>query len=122
MTDLTQPIDDHSDQPAAAAKPSQLEKYFRAMVKAEASDLHLKAGSSVYFRSKTLLRPAKSEPLSAIDMRNMAVELLTPKQQAFLAEHGSIELGGEMRLEVGHLICNKSITRAMRFIECITSK
>jgi twitching motility protein PilT len=95
MTDLTQPIDDHSDQPSAA-KPSQLEKYFRAMVKAEASDLHLKTGSSVYFRSKTILRPAKSEPLTASDMHKMVLELLTTKQQAFLSEHGSIDVAYEL--------------------------
>ena len=93
--EVVQPIDDHSDQPVIQ-KEVRLEKYFRAMVKAGASDLHLKTGAPVYFRSKTILRPAKSEAIPGPVMRDMAMDLLTPKQQAYLAEHGSIDVAYEL--------------------------
>jgi twitching motility protein PilT len=89
-----QPIDEHDLN--EEQKPAQLERYFRAMIKADASDLHLKSGAPLYFRTHTALRAAKSEPLSSRDLWQMAQELLTPKQQAYLAEHGNIDVAYEI--------------------------
>ena len=87
-----QPIDSEAE----ARTPARLEKYFRAMMKAGASDLHLKAGSPVYFRSRTSLRPAKADPLSSQEIHAMAMELLTTKQQAFFTEHGNVDVAYEL--------------------------
>ena len=89
-----QPIDEHDL--VEERRPSQLEKYFKAMIKADASDLHLKSGSPVYFRSRTSLRAAKSEPLTSRDLWLLCQELLTVKQRAYLAEHGSIDVAYEI--------------------------
>lgn len=90
----SQPLDEHDL--TEERRPSQMEKYFRAMIKADASDLHLKTGSPVYFRSNTVLRAAKSEPLTSRDLYAMSQELLTEKQRRFLSEHGSIDVAYEI--------------------------
>ena len=92
--DAAQPIDEHDL--VEEQKPSQMEKYFRAMIKADASDLHLKTGSPVYFRTNTTLRAAKSEPLTSRDLFQMSQELLTEKQRRYLSEHGSIDVAYEI--------------------------
>ncbi|MFB3892718.1 MAG: type IV pilus twitching motility protein PilT [Phycisphaerae bacterium] len=89
-----QPVQEQDSGQRAA--PIRIEKYFRAMIKAGASDLHLKSGAPVYFRSKTVLRPAKGERFTERDLEQMALELLNPKQRAALEEGGSIDVAYEI--------------------------
>lgn len=92
-----QPIDEHEQLPAVrSGKAPKLEKYFRAMMKAGASDLHLKSGSPPHIRVNTVVKATASDPLSADEIAEMAYELLTQKQRAFLAELGSIDLAHEI--------------------------
>jgi len=77
-------------------QPPRLEKYFRAMCKQKASDLHLKPGSVPHIRVRTIILPTQAEPLSGDDIWAMASELLSPKQQAHFAEHGSIDIAYEI--------------------------
>ena len=88
-----QPLDQHDQQ---GKKPQKLEPYFRAMVKARASDLHFKAGVPPHIRTQSLIRATKREPLTNEEIQGMADELMTPKQQAFFHEHGSIDLAHEL--------------------------
>ncbi|MDY6912852.1 MAG: PilT/PilU family type 4a pilus ATPase [Planctomycetota bacterium] len=94
---IHQPIDEH-DQRAGSHddKAPKLARYFQAMIKAGASDLHLRAGSPPHIRTKTKIRPSKSKPLTADEVSEMALELLTPKQKAFFDEHGSIDVAHEL--------------------------
>jgi len=85
-----------SEEPTRQHTPVTLEKYFRAMIKLNASDLHLKSNALIYFRTRAGLRPAKSDPITAAEMESMVVELLTPKQNAYLVEHGSIDVAYEI--------------------------
>ena len=94
---LRQPIDEHDQNPGQhGVQGPRLEKYFQAMVRAEASDLHLKAGSPPHVRINSVIRPTRAEPLTGEEIDLLAMELLTPKQRAFFEEHGSIDIAHEL--------------------------
>jgi twitching motility protein PilT len=94
---LRQPIDEHDQSPGQhGAQGPRLEKYFQAMVRAEASDLHLKAGSPPHVRINSVIRPTRAEPLTGEEIDLLAMELLTPKQRAFFEEHGNIDIAHEL--------------------------
>ena len=93
---LRQPI----EEPEIGAKaPSgggpKLERFFRAMAKLGASDLHIRDGSVPHLRVNTMIRPTRSEPVSSEEIEAMALELMTDKQKAFFIEHGSIDVAYE---------------------------
>ena len=93
---LRQPIDEHDQNPGQHGQAPRLEKYFQAMIRAEASDLHLKAGSPPHVRIHSILRPTRAEPLTGEEIDSLAMELLTPKQRTFFEEHGSIDVAHEL--------------------------
>ncbi len=88
-----QPIDQHA---VPKGRTPRLHKYFSAMVKAQASDLHFKTNSPPHMRRNTRLNPVKGEPLSAEDILAMAEEILSEKQRAFFHETGSIDVAEEL--------------------------
>jgi len=87
-----QPIDQH-DQVRVEAR---LNKYFEALVKAGASDLHLKAGVPPHIRVHGRITPTNNPPLSAGQISQMVDDLLTDKQAAYLLEHGSIDVAHQL--------------------------
>jgi twitching motility protein PilT len=93
---IQQPIDEHDQHADRHGKSPKLESYFRAMVKADASDLHLKANSPASVRISTAIRPSRAEILSGDDILEMAYEIMTDKQRAFYEDHGSIDLAHEL--------------------------
>ena len=74
----------------------KLDKYFRAMMKADASDLHLKPGQVPYIRVQTRILPARAEKLSAEELDEMIFELMDEKQQAMYIETGNMDLAYEV--------------------------
>jgi len=92
----SQPIDDHDQHGERHGREPKLHKYFRAMSKEMASDLHLKAGTVPHIRLQTSIRPVKSEALSGDDIIEMASEILTDKQRAYFEEIGSIDVAEEL--------------------------
>jgi len=82
--------------PPDAAKTPRIEKYFRAMAKAEASDLHIKPGSPPHIRVKLQIRPTASDPLSADETAAMAYELMSDSQRALFEQHGSVDVAHEL--------------------------
>ena len=92
-SNIIQPI---TTQEKHRGKEPALHKYFRAMVKAGASDLHLKADSVPRMRLKTRIVPVKGEPLSAEELFNMATEILDDRQREFLDKYGSIDVAHEL--------------------------
>ena len=80
-----------------APKLPKLDKYFRAMTEAEASDLHLKANKPPYFRQSMKLLPAKGDPLSNEAILALAEEIMNPKQSAQFHEIGSVDLAYEVK-------------------------
>ncbi len=87
-----QPIDKHTSD-----KPPKMIKYFHALIKANASDLHLKAGSVPHIRVKSLIRATQADLLKPEEIAEMAYELMTPKQIDYFEEHGSIDLAYQLK-------------------------
>jgi len=92
-----------SDQPAQAPSgtdggkiPPKLNAYFQTMIKADASDLHLKSGQAPRLRTRAMLAPTDSEPLSSEQLEQMAMELMDPAQQELFRRHGSVDLAWEL--------------------------
>ncbi len=93
-----QPIDESDEVPVRSGKKTpKLEKYFRAMIKADASDLHLKADNPPYIRVRSKIRSTQNETLSAEEIFAMADELMNEKQRSFFHEHGNIDVAHELK-------------------------
>ena len=91
-----QPIDQHDQHSNRHGKEPRLHKYFRAMVRAQASDLHFKANTRPHLRLNTRIRPVEGAPLSGDEIEALAMEILTDRQKAFFAERGSIDVAEEL--------------------------
>ena len=89
-----QPIDQHDQH--GVKKAPRLNKYLKATVKADASDLHLKAAAPPHIRTRGKIRPTSSPPLNNEDIEEMVSEVLTAKQAAYLEEHGSIDIACDL--------------------------
>lgn len=74
----------------AVAKP-RINKYFDAVSKLEASDLHLKAEVVPRIRKGGELRMTTGSPLSAEDIDSMVKEILSPELYAELQAKGSVD-------------------------------
>ena len=94
---LHQPIDELAEvnSYSSTSEPG-LTRYFHAMIKHNASDLHLLPGKAPCFRIRTEIKPSKANPLSAEELHKLSYELLSEKQQRFLEEHGSIDVAYEL--------------------------
>ena len=97
MTTEHQPIDRHDQHADRHGTSPRLEQYFKAMVKAEASDLHLKVGRPPHVRVSSVIRATKAEPLTGDEITEMAMEVLTEEQRAFLIDHGSVDVAHELQ-------------------------
>jgi len=95
---IHQPIETPTRPAEAAQQPQKprLERFLRAMVKLGASDLHLRPGAVPHVRINTAIRPTKTAALSPVELEAMARELMSPKQEAFFEEHGSIDVAHEL--------------------------
>ena len=74
----------------------KLEKYLRALVKAGASDLHLKANAVPHIRVRATVMPTQAGPLAPEEIAEMAYELMNEKQRQFFEEHGNIDVAYEL--------------------------
>ncbi len=72
-------------------KGGLLKKYFKAVIRMQVSDLHLKAGVEPHVRSKGDLRPLQGGPLTGEQIREGIFELLNDKQRATYEERGAID-------------------------------
>ena len=79
-----------------SGKTPRLEKYFKAVTKAGASDLHMKADNPPSIRLSTKLQSVTGDALSNEQILAMAEELMTPDQAAFFHEHGNVDLAYEV--------------------------
>ncbi|MEK6270664.1 MAG: PilT/PilU family type 4a pilus ATPase [Planctomycetales bacterium] len=67
-----------------------IDKIFRAVVKLDGSDLHLKVGQPPYVRVAGSLRPLKHDPIGALEMRNLCYPLMNERNRdIFEAEGGA---------------------------------
>jgi twitching motility protein PilT len=88
--------------PAAAsssdgAKPRpRFARYFEAMVKTDASDMHLKPSVVPHLRIGGDIIAAQGKVLSSEDIFSMVDELMTDKQRAQFAELGNVDMAYEL--------------------------
>lgn len=79
----------------------ELNKYFKAAIKVQASDLHLKVGQPPKLRKYGDLKNTTGEVMTKEKMEEMVFEILTPVQKEFFVQHGTLdfahEIGGEHR-------------------------
>lgn len=79
-------------------KPA-LDKLFRAAIKAEASDLHIKVGQSPKMRINSALKNTTGENLSSEQVEELVLGIMTEHQKKFFIENGALDFAyqvGEM--------------------------
>ncbi len=74
----------------------KVDRYFRAMCKHGASDLHFKADTPAKFRLKGDIRNIEGQPLSNDDIQSMMMEIMEDRQIAAFREHGSVDLAYQL--------------------------
>ena len=97
-----------SEQPLDEHKPldhePQLNKYFKAAIKTQANDLHLKVGQPPKLRLFGQLKNTTGEILTPERMEELVFEIMTPTQQEFFRQNGTLyfahEIGKEHRFRI----------------------
>ncbi len=77
----------------AAEKEIEIDKLFRALVKLEGSDLHLKVGCPPIVRVHGTLRPLARGPIEAEEMARLIFPMIDrdPRRQRIFAEDGGVD-------------------------------
>ncbi len=82
-----QPLDRH----VATEKTPEVEKWFRAAIKAGASDLHLKVGMSPKMRIQSKLKNTTGEVLTEARAEELIFEIMSPAQKEYFLENGALD-------------------------------
>lgn len=90
-----EPVPPGPDAPAPPGSP-RIEKYFRAMTKLGASDLHIKPGTTPHLRINTRIVPTQGVGMPPEQIAEMAYELMDPKQRQVFDASGSVDLAWEI--------------------------
>ncbi len=72
-------------------KVPDIDKYFKAAVKAEASDLHLKVGMPPIMRISSKLKRTTGEILTEQKIEELIFEIMSPKQKQYFLENGALD-------------------------------
>ncbi len=83
----SQPLDTH----ISTDKTPEVEKWFRAAIKAGASDLHLKVGMPPKMRIHSKLKNTTGEILTEQRAEQLIFELMSPAQKEFFMENGALD-------------------------------
>lgn len=92
-----QPLDTHVE--VDTSKPPEIEKLFRAVIKADASDIHLKVGLPPKIRIHSKLKNTTGEPLTEKKVEELVFEIMSERQKKFFLENGALDFAyqiGEM--------------------------
>ncbi|RKY09246.1 MAG: twitching motility protein PilT [Planctomycetota bacterium] len=82
-----QPLDRH----VSTGKIPEVEKWFRAAIKADASDLHLKVGMPPKMRIHSKLMNTTGEVLTEQRAEELIFELMSPAQKEFFLDNGALD-------------------------------
>ncbi len=80
-----------SSVPAAAPAPREIDKFFAAAWKNNASDIHLKVGEPPMFRVKGSIMRAKTAPLNYEQVRTILYEMMSEKDRKELETIGGAD-------------------------------
>mgnify|MGYP003641886117 FL=1 len=96
-------------------------KLLQRAVQKDASDIHLKTGSCVYFRVDGQILSQEGEPLLGEDIDNMLDILMSPEQKDFFMKRGDLDLAftekGVGRFRVNIFRQRGSVSLVMRRIK-----
>jgi len=113
-------------QKLARDKTPAIDKYFKAAIKSQSSDLHLKGGESPRLRSGGHLRQTNVEPLTEEIMEEMVFEILSPSQKEFFMQNGALDfaydMGGTDRFRVNIFRQRGNISLAARRVSSVIPK
>lgn len=87
-----QPLDTRVDSDHKA----EIDKWFNSAIKADASDLHLKAGQCPKMRVSTKLKDTSGEVLTSKRIEEVIFEIMTDEQKDFFLKNGTIDFGYEV--------------------------
>ena len=80
-------------------KDLEIDKLFRALVKLEGSDLHLKAGLAPYVRVAGTLRPLNREPVDDDEMTQLVFPMMDERNQRIFQEDGGADFAYSMEVD-----------------------
>jgi twitching motility protein PilT len=82
-----------TEKPHISAQPhvNEVDKLFRALVKLQGSDLHLKVGKPPYVRVKGSLKPLNAPPIPDAEMERMLFAMLTDRNRKIFDETGGAD-------------------------------
>ncbi|MCP4710935.1 MAG: PilT/PilU family type 4a pilus ATPase [Planctomycetes bacterium] len=85
-------------------QPAQIDKYFRAAIKAMASDIHLKGDELPRMRVDGFLKLTTGSVLPEKDLETLIFEIMTPEQKDYFLENGALDfaydIGGIDRFRI----------------------
>ena len=90
-----QPLDEHKK----LDHEPQLDKYFKAAIKTQANDLHLKVGQPPKLRLFGELKNTTGEILTPERMEELVFEIMSPTQREFFIQHGTLDFAHEIGKE-----------------------
>ncbi len=91
----TPPVDNHVTEKKLDKEP-EINKFFRAVVKMQASDLHLKANTTPRIRTAGAVKATNAGILSNDDIERMMFEIMSPVQQKYYKEHGACDFAHDL--------------------------
>jgi twitching motility protein PilT len=83
--------DDFTKNFSKEKKELEVDKYFRALVKFNGSDLHMKVGRPPMVRIKGDLKPLNRGPVESEEMTRLLVPLMSDRHRAIFAEEGGAD-------------------------------
>ena len=82
----------------------KVHKFFRAAIKTQANDLHLKVGQPPKLRLYGQLKNTTGDAITQEQMQELVFEILSPAQKEFFLKHGTLdfahEIGDEHRFRI----------------------
>jgi len=84
-----QPLDTHVR--TETNKTPEIEKLFRAVIKADASDLHLKVNMPPKIRVHSKLKSTTGDPLTEEKIERMVFEIMSEDQKQFFLKNGALD-------------------------------
>ncbi|MCE5186466.1 MAG: PilT/PilU family type 4a pilus ATPase [Planctomycetaceae bacterium] len=84
-----QPLDAHIS--VDTKKAPEIEKLFRVVIKADASDLHLKVGMAPKIRIHSKLKSTTADPLTAEKIEQMVFEIMSEDQKQQFLRKGQLD-------------------------------
>jgi twitching motility protein PilT len=87
--------------PAQAKREPKINQFFRAVMKFEASDLHMKVGLPPMMRHKGAIRKMEHAPISEEQMERLFFEIMNPRLRKILEDTG----GADFAHVIGHDEC-----------------